>query len=476
MNYDVTIGIEIHLELKTKTKMFSSAPSVYASQANSACTVIDLAHPGTLPTVNKEAVRKAILACLAFDLKIDNLIRFDRKNYYYSDLPKGYQITQQFYPIGKDGKLEFEVDGENYIVGIERIHMEEDTAKQFHLENETLIDFNRAGTPLIEIVSKPDMTSGKQARAYLENLRRNLVYIGVSDAKMEEGSMRCDVNISLKPKGSKKLGTKVEIKNLNSINNVEKAIEYEILRQSTLLDNNELVTQSTRRYDENSKETILMRKKEGVVDYKFFPEPNIPIIKLEDKFINDLKLTLPELVNDKKIRYQNEYHLDNKSIEYLLDNILVANYFEEIVKLGKNYKVYYNFITSELMSILNADKININESKISPNNLFELINLIENKEISNKQAKEILLLMKDGTKAKVIVEEKGYKQNSDDTLIKELVNQVLAQNEQSIIDYHNGKDKALGFIVGQVMKLSKGQANPALTSQIVKEEFIKRKP
>ncbi len=475
MNYDVTIGIEIHLELKTKTKMFSSAPCTFANTANSACTVVDIAHPGTLPVVNKEAVKKAIQACLALNLEIDNVIKFDRKNYYYSDLPKGYQITQQFYPIGKNGYMIFDVDGEEKQVGIERIHMEEDTAKQYHLENETLIDFNRAGTPLIEIVSKPDMTCAKEARLYLENLRRILLFIDVSDAKMEEGSMRCDVNISLKPKGSKRLGTKVEIKNLNSTANVEKAIEYEIIRQSELLSNNEEITQSTRRYDEGSKTTILMRKKEGTVDYKFFPEPNIPPIKIDDIWLKNIIDTLPKLPKQVASEYKIKYEMTNKEIEYLLDNQNVAKYFEQVAMLGRNYKVYFNFITSELMSLLNKSNQSFTETKITPTNLFELLEFIDNKVISNKQAKEVLEVMLDGTKANTIIEEKGLKQNSDDNEIRKLVIQAIETNPTSVNDYHNGKDRALGFIVGQVMKLSKGQANPGMTSEIVKDEFIKRK-
>ena len=281
MEYDVTIGIEIHVQLKTNTKMFSGAPTSFGRKANTCVNEIDLGHPGTLPEVNKEAVRKAIQACTALHLTIDPLVKFDRKNYYYSDLPKGYQITQQFHPIGRDGYVEIESDGQIKKIRIERIHMEEDTAKQFHLTNFSLIDFNRAGTPLIEIVSRPDMKNGQEAEAYVEALRQTLYYLGVSDVKMEEGSMRCDVNISLAPKGSRTLGVKNEIKNINSISHIGKAVEYEIQRQSALLEAGEEVHQETRRFDDKTNTTISMRVKEGTVDYKYFPEPNIFPIRLD---------------------------------------------------------------------------------------------------------------------------------------------------------------------------------------------------
>ena len=290
MNYFVTIGIEIHCELKTNTKMFSGAPVRFGETANTCTSVVDLGHPGCLPCVNKEAVALAIKACTAMHCELETLVRFDRKNYYYSDLPKGFQITQQFHPIGSNGYVEIDVDGEKKKIRIERIHMEEDTAKQFHKETGTYIDFNRAGTPLIEIVSKPDMHSAKEAAAYVETLRKNLLYLNVSDVKMEEGSMRCDVNISLS-KDKDTLGTKTEIKNLNSIANVQKAVQAEIERQSALLDAGEKVEQATRRYDEAQKATILMRKKEGNVDYKYFPEPNIFPIQLDLDWVKSIPIS-----------------------------------------------------------------------------------------------------------------------------------------------------------------------------------------
>ena len=473
MKYDVTIGIEIHLELKTKTKMFSAAPCSFNQPANTACNEIDLGFPGVLPSVNLEAVKKAIQACIALNLTVDPLIKFDRKNYYYSDLPKGYQITQQFHPIGKNGVLEVHDNGEKINVGIERIHMEEDTAKQFHLKEDTLIDFNRAGTPLIEIVSKPDMTNSNQVRNYLETLKRIFVYLGISDAKMEEGSMRCDINISLKNKGSSKLGKKVEIKNLNSISNAEKAIEFEIKRQSLLLDNNEPVNQETRRYDEKLKETILMRKKEGSVDYKYFPEPNIFPILLDNEWINTIKMNLPLLPQHFYNVYKNEYLLADNDVDFLLDNRDVANYFVKTLDTCSNIKSVFNFITSELIGRLSKKNIDINNTLLTPNNLGELLNFVNDGSISNKQAKNLLDEMILGAKAKELIESKNMKQDSNSDVILKIVKEVLSENEQSIIDYKNGKDRALGFLVGQVMKKSKGQANPAIASKLVKEELDK---
>lgn len=474
MKYDVVIGLEIHLELKTKTKMFSNAPVGFAQEANTACNEVDIALPGTLPTVNKEAVKKAIQACTALHLNIDPLVKFDRKNYYYSDLPKGFQITQQFHPIGSNGYIDLNVDGEEKRIRINRIHMEEDTAKQYHLQNETLIDFNRAGTPLVEIVSEPDMSSGKDARVYLETLRQILVYLDVSDAKMEEGSMRCDVNISLKPKGSSVLGTKVEIKNLNSISNVEKAIEYEIKRQQEAIENNEPIIQSTRRFDEATKTTILMRKKEGAVDYKYFPEPNIFPIHLDPTWIKDIQNHLPELPQARYERYVKDYGLNDYDAGILIENRELGNYFEKVCEHTKAIKQACNWLIGELQANLTKASCSIENSPISPIHLAQLVDLIENKTISGKQGKQVLELMMDGSDPLSIVEAKGMKQLSDSSAILDLVNEVLDANPQSIIDFKNGKDRAVGFLVGQVMKKSKGQANPAMTSQMVKEALEKR--
>lgn len=474
MEYDVVVGLEIHLELKTKTKMFSGAPYAFKDPVNSDTNEIDLAHPGTLPCVNEDAVCKAIEACTAFHLSIDPLIRFDRKNYYYSDLPKGYQITQQFHPIGKDGYIEIFVGGHYKKIRINRIHMEEDTAKQFHLFDETLIDYNRAGVPLIELVSEPDMASGQEAALYLEKLRQTLEYLDVSDVKMEEGSMRCDVNISIKPQGSTVYGTKVEIKNLNSINNVKLAIDYETQRQKECLANGEKIIQETRRFDEKTQTTIAMRKKEGSVDYKYFPEPNIFPIRLSEDFIKAVQEKMPELPEVKHKRYIDEYKLSDYDANVIIANRSLCNYFEKVMALTSNAKLVANLLTSELSGLLAKNNYSFENCPIEVNNFANLIQMLDKNEVSSRQGKEILALMLNGDDPKAIAKAKGMSQVSDEGAILALVQAVLDENPQSIIDFKNGKDRALDFLVGQVMKRSKGQANPKLASELVSKELAKR--
>lgn len=474
MNYDVVIGIEIHCELKTKTKMFSGAPYVFKSEANVCANEVDLAFPGTLPCVNREAVHKAIEACTALHLTIDPLIKFDRKNYFYSDLPKGYQITQQFHPIGSHGYIDINVEGQPKRIRINRIHMEEDTAKQFHLYDETLIDFNRAGVPLIEIVTEPDMTSGLEASLYVEKLRQTLLYLDVSDVKMEEGSLRCDVNVSIKPEGSDVFGTKVEIKNLNSINNIRLAIDYEVERQRSVIEAGGEIVQETRRFDEATSTTVSMRKKEGSVDYKYFPEPNIFPIRLSEEYIKEVQANMPELPESKHTRYIGEFNLNEYDASQLLQNKALSEYFDEVMKTAKNAKSVCNVLISELSGLLAKNNSDIESTKITPVNFAKLVNMIEDKEISSKQAKDVLEAMLDGKDPETIVKEKGLKQVSDEGAILNIVTEVLDENPNSIADYKGGKDRALGFLVGQVMKKSKGQANPKMASALVKQELDKR--
>ena len=474
MEYDVVVGLEIHLELTTDTKMFSGAPYKFKSEANTMTNEIDLGHPGTLPCVNKEAVKKAIMTCFALNLSIDRLIKFDRKNYYYSDLPKGFQITQQFHPIGSNGYIEIYVNGAYKKIRINRAHMEEDTAKQFHLYDETLIDFNRAGVPLLEIVSEPDMSSGEEAKLYVEKLRQTLDYLGVSDVKMEEGSLRCDVNISIKPKGSKEFGTKVEIKNLNSIANIKDAIDFEAKRQSELLEKGEKIVQETRRFDEKTMTTVSMRLKESSVDYKYFPEPNIFPILIDENWIKEIEASMPELPDVKSKRYINEYKLSEYDANLLLSDKLISSFFDEAMKSCKSPKNLCNLLTSELQGLLQKDEKKINEVNITPSNFAKLSNLISDNIISSKQAKTVLEEMFSGKDPEKIVEEKGIKQVSNEDEILKIVNEVLDENPQSIIDFKNGKDRALGFMVGQVMKKSKGQANPKMASDLLTNELSKR--
>ena len=471
MNYDIVIGIEIHLELKTKTKMFSDAYIDMSSSANSHCNEIDFALPGVLPTVNKDAIKKAVIACNALNMNINDTLVFDRKNYYYSDLPKGYQITQQYNPIGTNGYLDL-YDDSNFTINIDRLHIEEDTAKQYHQYDNTLIDFNRAGIPLIEIVTKPEFNSSKQVKIYLEYIKRLFVYLDISDAKMELGSMRCDINISLKLKDTKVLGNKVEIKNLNSISNAIKAIEYEIIRQSRLLDNNQIIISETRRYDEELKETISMRNKETTIDYKYFLDPNIYPIKLSKDIINDSINEIPISFKDTINKYLN-YNLVLNEIYYLLDNPLLLEYFNQTIKVCNDYRLVYNFLTSKLLGLLTKYNIQIKDLKITPNNIGQLLNYIIDKTISTKQSNEILEKMINGDTPKEIINKYNYSLNSNQQEIIDYINQAIQENPQSIIDYQNGKDRAIGFIVGQVMKKTKGQANPALTNQLVLQIFNK---
>lgn len=475
MNYETIIGIEIHCELKTKTKMFSSAPVTFGEMANTCVNEIDLGHPGTLPCVNKEAVKLAIKAATAMNCEIDPLVKFDRKNYYYSDLPKGYQITQQFHPLGRNGHITIETkDGVKKDIRINRIHMEEDTAKQFHSDAGSLIDFNRAGTPLIEIVSEPDIRNGAEAAAYVEKLRTLLYYLGVSDVKMEEGSMRCDVNVSIREEGSETFGTKTEVKNLNSISNVQKAIDAEVERQIGLVSNGERVIQATRRYDETQKTTVLMRKKEGDVDYKFFPDPNITPIRLDDAWIKDIQDAMEELPDERKARYMSDYGLKDYDAGVLVANRELGDFFDEVCKYTENYKKAANWVIVELTAALNKENIKFENNPCNPKYLADMLNMVEKGEISGKQAKEVFEEIMKGKDPKKVVEEKGMKQMSDSSELLAVVTSVLDANPQSIEDFKNGKDRAVGFLMGQVMKASKGQANPKIANQLIQEELKKR--
>lgn len=475
MNFETIIGIEIHCELNTKTKMFSSAPNSFGKEPNTQVSKVDMAFPGILPTVNKKAVEYAIMACSALNLSIDNELWFDRKNYFYSDLPKGFQITQDKRPIGRDGYIEVDTINGLKRIGIERIHMEEDTAKQSHYGDYTLIDYNRCGVPLIEIVSKPDMRSGEEAAKYVEKLRSILSYLGVSDCKMEEGSMRCDINISLRPIGSEKFGVKTEIKNLNSINNIQRAVEFEISRQEKLLLKGLEVEQETRRFDEASKQTVLMRKKTDAVDYKYYTEANIMPIKLSDTFINKAINLVPELPDARFNRFVSELNLSEYDARQLINQKAVADYYEEVLKDYNDPKITANWILGDVYSYLNKNNLIIKDFKLSTSNLAKLLTLLKEGKISSKQGKEIFnIIIETNEDPETIAKAKGMVQESDEGLIMEYINEVLQDNPQAIATYKSGRDNILGFLVGQVMKKSKGKANPAITSKLLKEEIMKR--
>ena len=475
MNFEAVIGIEIHVEMKTKSKMFSSAPVLFGAEPNTLVRPLDIAFPGTMPLVNKQAVINAIRVSNALHMSIDNELWFDRKNYFYSDLPKGFQITQDKRPIGRDGYVEIKTKNGIKRIEIERLHMEEDTCKQLHMSNYSLLDYNRAGTPLVEIVSRPNIRSGEEAMKYVEQIKSIVQFTDVSDGKMEEGSLRCDVNISLRPIGSEKFGTKVEIKNLNSLSNVEKAIEFEIIRQQKLLLAGIPVEQETRRFDEMRKETVLMRKKTDAVDYKYFTEPNITPIKLSDEFIKNAIETCPELASSKRNRYINDLNLSEYDADILLQDKAVSEYFDETIKYNANPKLLVNWIMVDIASYLNKNNYSISDLKLSPEHLSDLVKLISEGKISSKQAKDVFLDIVETNASPIDVANKlGIVQMSDENAIMDLVIEALNENPQAIEDFKNGKDRAVGFLVGQIMKKSRGKANPAMTSKLVIQELKKR--
>lgn len=475
MNFEAIIGLEIHVEMKTKSKMFSSAPVGFSRNPNTNVAPLDMAFPGTMPVVNKQAVINAIRIAHALHMEIDQTIYFDRKNYFYSDLPKGFQITQQFRPIGKNGYLYVDTPEGKKKIRIERIHMEEDTCKQEHFLDYTLLDYNRAGVPLVEIVSRPDISNGLEAREYAEAIRNIVVYSGTSDGKMEEGSLRCDTNVSIRPYGQKEFGTKVEIKNINSFKNIEAAIDYEIDRQAKLILSGGIVRQETRRFDESTGTTILMRVKTDAVDYKYFCEPNITPIRLSDEFVRNAIETCPELYESKKSRYI-DMGLSSTDAEIILSNPAMADYFEKGAALVNNAKNLANFLIVEINGYLNKNTLKIEELSLAPDTLAEIVLMQEKSGLSHKQCGSILMkVLSDHcspaeAKAALHIEA----QNNDAATIMGFVNDVLNANPQSIADFKAGKDRALGFLVGQVMKASHGKVNPAEVSRLLKEELNKR--
>ena len=473
MNFDITIGLEIHVEMKTKSKMFSASPVGFMQEPNTLTTPYDLAFPGTLPIPNKQAVINAIRVCNALHMNIDHELHFDRKNYFYSDLPKGYQITQDKRPIGSNGYL----DVMNQRVEIERLHLEEDTAKQLHFPKFTLVDYNRAGIPLIEIVTKPCIHSAEVAAKYVETIREIVLFLDVSDGKMEEGQLRCDVNVSVKKKEDSKLGTKVEVKNINSFNHIKIALDYEINRQTAMISKGEKIIQETRRYDEESKATKSMRVKVDSVDYKYYPEANIVPIKLSDKFIADAIASSNELASQKRERYIKQFNLSEYDTNLLLSSLPLSKYFDACSKLSKHYKSIANWLIVDITSYLNKNAITIEQFKIKPQDLVALIDEIERGNISNKQGREIFAHMlannSSVNEAKKVLN--ILNQVSSEDVIRKLVISILDNNAQSIKDYHAGKDRALGYLIGQAMRQSGGKINPSLTSKIMIEELKRRK-
>ena len=468
--WETVIGLEIHVQLKTDSKLFSSAPAAFGSEQNSQASIIDLAMPGVLPVLNKSAVDMAIKFGLSVDAQISNKSVFARKNYFYPDLPKGYQISQYELPIVFDGKLEIIVDGENKVIGITRAHLEEDAGKSIHdlYDNESAIDLNRAGTPLIEIVSEPDMRSADEAVTYLKKIHSIVKTLGISDGNMEEGSFRCDANVSIRKPGED-FGTRAEIKNINSFKFVESAINYEVSRQAEILDSGGTVDQETRLYDPKKNETRPMRSKEEANDYRYFPDPDLLPVEISSERINQIKSSLPELPDAKKSRYMSEYNLKNDDAEILSLNIPLSNYFENSIKeLEKGFQVVANFILTEVTGLCNKNNINLIDCPIKPEQISKLMQYIDDGKISSKQAKDILNeLWTSEYGIDEIIKNKNIEQISDEAKLKEISIKILDNFPKEVQDYKNGKDKLMGFFVGQIMKETKGKANPKILNKII---------
>lgn len=475
MNFETVIGLEVHVELKTNSKIFSPAPAHFGAEPNTNTTVIDLGYPGVLPVLNEEVVNYAMRAALALNMEIEQETKFDRKNYFYPDNPKAYQISQFDKPIGKNGWVDIEVNGETKRIGITRLHMEEDAGKLTHGDGHSLVDFNRQGTPLVEIVSEPDIRTADEAYAYLEKVKSIIQYTGVSDVRMEEGSLRCDANISIRPYGQEEFGTKTELKNLNSFNFVRRGIEFEEKRQAEVLTSGGEIEQETRRYDEKTGKTLLMRVKEGADDYRYFPEPDLVHLSISDEWLEEVRDSIPELPDARKARYVSELGLTEYDAGVLVVSKDISDFFEAMIEEKADAKLAANWLMGDVSAYLNAEQKQLKDTALTPQNLAGMVKLIADGTISSKIAKKVFTeLVKNGGKAEDIVKAKGLVQISDPAVLLQAVTEVLDNNPQSIEDFKNGKDRAIGFLVGQIMKATKGQANPPLVNKILQEEIAKR--
>ncbi|MDL4841761.1 Asp-tRNA(Asn)/Glu-tRNA(Gln) amidotransferase subunit GatB [Aquibacillus rhizosphaerae] len=476
MNFETIIGLEVHVELKTNSKIFSPSFNAFGAETNANVNPIDLGYPGVLPVLNEEAVNFAMKAAMALNCEVATDTKFDRKNYFYPDNPKAYQISQFDKPIGENGWIEIEVNGKKKKIGITRIHMEEDAGKLTHNnDGYSLVDYNRQGTPLVEIVSEPDLRSPEEAYAYLEKLKNIIQYTGVSDCKMEEGSLRCDANISLRPIGQEQFGVKAELKNLNSFSFVQKGLEFEEKRQEQVLLAGGEILQETRRYDEQTKETLLMRVKEGSDDYRYFPEPDLVPLYIDEAWKERIRAEIPELPDARKQRYINELELPAYDAMVLTNNKEMSDFFEATIGQGAEVKQASNWLMGEVSAYMNKQQLEFSDLALTPEGLAKMIKLIEDGTISSKMAKKVFSeLVEKGGDPEKIVKEKGLVQISDEGQLTEIISVILDKNEQSIIDFKNGKDRALGFLVGQVMKETKGQANPPMVNKILLEEMNKR--
>ena len=475
MHFETVIGLEVHVELKTDSKIFSPSPAHFGAEPNTNTNVIDLGYPGVLPVVNKRAVEWGMKAAMALNMTVARESKFDRKNYFYPDNPKAYQISQFDQPIGENGWIDIEVNGETKRIGITRAHLEEDAGKLTHKNGYSLVDLNRQGTPLIEIVSEPDIRTPEEAYAYLEKLRSIIQYIEVSDVKMEEGSMRCDANISIRPYGQDEFGTKTELKNLNSFTFVKKGLEYEEKRQEQVILSGGVINQETRRFDETTGTTKLMRVKEGSDDYRYFPEPDIVPMIISDEWMEEVRKTIPELPDARQRRYQEELGLPAYDAHVLTLTKEMSDMFEQTVALGADPKLASNYLMVDVNAYLNKIQKELKETALTAEGLAGMIKLITDGTISSKIAKKVFAeLIEHGGDAAQIVKEKGLVQVSDSGQLLAWVNEALDNNPKSIEDYKNGRDRAIGFLVGQIMKASKGQANPQMINKMLLEEIAKR--
>lgn len=478
MKYEAVIGLEVHTELQTKTKIFCSCRTSFGADPNTNVCPVCLGLPGVLPVLNKKVLEYAVRAGLALNCEISRFSKFDRKNYYYPDLPKNFQTSQFDLPICEHGYLDVEVEGEKRRIRITRAHMEEDAGKLVHHgtsitdSDYSLVDYNRTGTPLLEIVSEPDMRSAKEAVAYMEKMRAILQYVGISDCRMEEGSLRCDANVSVRPVGQKELGTKTEIKNINSFKGVERAIEYEAMRQAELLEDGGKVVQETRTWDEKEGVTKSMRTKEEANDYRYFPEPDLVPFTVSDEYIENIRKSLPELPDARKERYMKEFGLSSEDAVFMTNDKATADYFEAAVDAGADPKACVNWLMGEFASQLSTDGIEIAKAPVSAENLAALLKLISKGTISGKIAKKVFATMwKEGGNPEEIVKAQGLVQISDTAELSKLVDEVVGKNPKAVEDFKAGKKKVVGALVGQIMKATKGKANPRVINELLNKKL-----
>ncbi len=471
--YEVIIGLEVHAQVLSESKLFSTSSTKFGSEPNTQVSLVDAAFPGMLPVINEHCIKQAVKTGIGLKAKINKRSIFDRKNYFYADLPQGYQISQYKDPIVGEGSVTLDMPSGEKNIGIERLHLEQDAGKSIHDidPQNTLVDLNRSGVALMEIVSKPDLRSLDEVNAYIKKLRSIMRYLGTCDGNMQEGSLRADVNVSVRKKGDKKLGTRCEIKNVNSIKFMQMAIDFEANRQVDVIEEGGSIDQETRLFDTKKNETRSMRSKEDAHDYRYFPDPDLLPLELNDNYIDQIKKDIPELPDEKKKRFIEKFKLSPYEANILVSDIEISKYFEEVSK-NSDVKLATNWITGELFALLNEKNIEITESPISSKNLSKLINLIKDGTISGKIAKSVFEIMRDGDKDPItIVEEKGLKQQSDPKELENLINKVITENPKNVEAYKSGKDKLFGFFVGQVMKNSNGKANPKIVNEILKKKL-----